>query len=794
MQYDAVMRGKRFIVWLLVGWLLVVSAACSKEGERPEKTKEDQSEPKKPAKDETKGSKKKVYEFSAVDGLVTDSIGRGDIPGAVVLIGQGDEVLYRKAYGDRAVEPRRQRMEMDTVFDLASLTKPIATGTAIAKLAEMGSLKIGDRVSKYLPEFAANGKANVTIEQLLLHVGGMAPANSMRDYANGPEAAVKKILTDPPRHIPGERFAYSDLGYITLGKIVEKVSGMGLDAFVEEYVFDPLGMVNTVYLPPTELRKRCALTEKREGRWMQGEVHDPRAYALGGVAGHAGLFSTADDLSRYAQMILNRGTLGERRVLLAETVNEMIQRREIGNAGGRAYGFDVDSPYSSSRGLRFARRTTITHTGYTGTMMTIDPVNKVYVIFLTNRVHPKDVRGITGLRRALATVAAEIVLSKKDGVLTGIDMLRRTNFRELQESKVGLITNHTGLSREGGRTIDVLRSARGVKLVRLFSPEHGLHGKVDEKVGHAVDRVSRLKVFSLYGDNRRPSDESLKGIDTLVFDIQDVGTRFYTYVTTLAYAMEEAAKRKIKMVVLDRPNPIRGLKSQGPVLDEGMESFIGYKPIPLVHGMTIGELAKMYNEHFGIGCDLQVVKMAGWKRGMWWDETGLTWVNPSPNMRNVNQAVLYPAIGLMEATNLSVGRGTDQPFELFGAPWIDVRRGEHRELAETLAGLKLPGVSFVPIAFTPNASKFVGERCGGVFVVITDRDAMEPAKMGVRIAGALWRLFGDRFEMKKMQRMLSDEKVMWALLNGKVEKDVGEMWKEELKAFEKIRGKYLLYD
>jgi uncharacterized protein YbbC (DUF1343 family) len=374
------------------------------------------------------------------------------------------------------------------------------------------------------------------------------------------------------------------------------------------------------------------------------------------------------------------------------------------------------------------------------------------------------------------------------GVLAGIDVLVRDDFRQLAGRKVGLITNQTGVDRDGRWTAELLSSAPNVELVALFSPEHGLRGVLDRKVADSTDALTGLKVYSLYGETNRPTPEMLEGIDTLVFDIQDIGTRFYTYIATMGYAMEEAARHNIRFVVLDRPNPITGVRVSGPLSDrEGL--LTAYHRIPLVHGMTVGELARMFNAERGINADLEVVRMEGWRRSTWFDETLLLWVNPSPNMRSLTEAALYPAIGLIEACDVSVGRGTDTPFERFGAPWIEPRR-----LAARLDGLGLAGVRFVPFRFTPEASKFKGQECGGVQIILTDRDAFDPLEAGLSIVRELKDLFGDSFDVDHVDRLLFNRAVLDAVKSSTGQTRYAPMWQDEFQDFMARRAKYLLYE
>ena len=374
-------------------------------------------------------------------------------------------------------------------------------------------------------------------------------------------------------------------------------------------------------------------------------------------------------------------------------------------------------------------------------------------------------------------------------VRTGIDVLAADGCAQLAGRKVGLITNHTGRTADGRRTVDVLHTAKDVTLVALFSPEHGWDGVLDEKVGDTTDRATGLRVHSLYGETRVPTDAMLQGVDTLVFDIQDIGCRFYTYVATMRNAMEVAAKKGLRFVVLDRPNPIGGVAMEGPVLGDQQRDFVGAHRVPLRHGMTAGELARMITGEDGLGGDLQIVRCEGWHRADTYDRTGLPWIDPSPNMRRLSQALTYPGIGLLEGTNLSVGRGTDTPFEILGAPWID-----GVALAAALRAAELPGVAFVPVVFTPTASKFRAERCAGVHVLVTDWKAFQPVRTGLHVACALRRLFGEQWDTKKLDWLLKHPPTRDAILAGTPAEAIVATWQQELDLFRLRRKPFLLYE
>jgi uncharacterized protein YbbC (DUF1343 family) len=373
-------------------------------------------------------------------------------------------------------------------------------------------------------------------------------------------------------------------------------------------------------------------------------------------------------------------------------------------------------------------------------------------------------------------------------VLSGIDVLRAGGFEPLRGKRVGLVTNHTGRARDGATTIDLIFQARGVRLVALFSPEHGIRGVLDASVPSATDDKTGLPIHSLYGETRRPTAAMLEGLDAIVIDLQDIGARFYTYVTTMAYVMEEAAKRQLPVIVLDRPNPVDGVRIEGPVLDKSLVGFTGYMPMPIRHGMTLGELAQLFNAENHIGADLTVVPLKHWRRDAWFDETGLPWINPSPNMRNLLQATLYPGVGAFESTNVSVGRGTDTPFQQIGAPWVD-----GVELADALNARRLPGIRFYPVRFTPTANKYTGQECQGVFLIVTDRLALRPVRVGVEIAAMLHKLYGSKFDLAAAERLFGSKEGLARIRAGDDPASIAQSWAAGESRWRLLRNQYLLY-
>ena len=798
--------------------------------------------------------------LNRIDALVEADINDKKLPGSVVLVGHKGKIVFRKAYGNRSLVPTVEKMTIDTIFDLASLTKVVATTTSIMKLVEEGKLRLNDNIGKYIPDIDDPQVKRVTIQQLMTHTSGFAPDFDLKEKWTGRDGMLAALKKEKLRTPPGIRFVYSDINFITLAEIIQRITGDSVADFAATNLFTPLSMHESGFRPftlnelpklsnanvaPTEnIRgQNSYLGSKFEGdeatgnRILRGQVHDPTSFRMGGIAGHAGLFSTANDLARFCQMLLNGGILDGKRILSANTVARMMEPNVVSESGEtRGLGWDINTAFSSNRGELFPLGS-FGHTGFTGTSIWIDRVSQTFVIFLSNRVHPDGKGDVTPLRAKVATVVASAiedtpiekwkqaeaeynaaVAAQIPGfterverannrqltangsqltanirpvvmVLNGIDILERDKFKQLDGMRIGLVTNQTGRDLNGKPTIDVLKEAPNVRLVALFSPEHGIRGELDQaKINDSVDEKTGLPVYSLYGDTRRPKPEQLKDLDAVVYDLQDIGTRFYTYTATLRNVMEEAAKLGKPIFILDRPDPINGLAVEGPIADEDKLSFIAAHTTPVRYGLTIGELGQMMNAERKIGADVRVIKMENWTRSMWFDETGQTWVNPSPNMRSLTEATLYPGIGLLETTNVSVGRGTDTPFEVVGAPYIDGRK-----LAEYLNGRNLAGVRFMPIRFKPNAAVFKDQDLGGVNIIVTDRNTLNSVRTGIEIALALRKLYPNDWQVDKYARLLVNERVLNDVKGSDTPENIEKAWDSNLAAFKTRRSAFLLY-
>jgi SSS family transporter len=836
-----------------------------------------------------------ALDFAPVSTLISEAIAAKKLPGAVVLINHGGRTVFEHAYGNRALEPAVEPMTEDTVFDMASLTKCLVTATAVMQLYERHKLEFDAPVAKYLPEFGANGKQSVTVRELLTHYSGLPPDLDLKDAWGlaAPDRAegLRRAFGSPLVTAPGTHFEYSDINFITLGALVERISGESLDVYAQEHIFAPLKMVHTEYRPiagrsrregstamiaPTAYDDEGTVTTNPDfNKLLRGVVHDPTTRRMGGVAGHAGVFSTAGDVGLFGQALLDRLAGRPSDFPLEQATLELMTRPEqpataesgvtvftpdgqtTKGVAARGFGWDINTAFSRPRGAVFPIGS-FGHTGFTGTSLWMDLSSDTVVVLLANAVHPRGNPPISALRGQVATAAAKALhLDGSDRVIgagateplsdseraqrrkalkaelhgdyscpwngcavtSGVDVLESTHFANLREAasrhgdrlRLGLVTNQTGVDSSGRRTIDILfadapKVVPGLALTTLFSPEHGIFGTKDTtKIGNEVDPATRLPVISLYGakdEQRRPSPEALKNLDAVVIDLQDAGVRFYTYEAVVGYFLEAAARAHIEIIVLDRPNPINGADVQGPVSDVGAESYTDYMPMPVRHGLTLGELALYYNTErrlpgptspnilVPIKAQLTVVAMQGWRRGLYFDETQLPWVNPSPNLRSVRAAVLYPGVGLLETTNISVGRGTDTPFEQIGASFID-----GSQLAAYLTARKIPGVSFTATSFAvaddSNHYPFHGKTVPGVAFTVTDKSALNSPEMGVEVISALHKLYPE-FALSK-ERLIVNVDTTQALNNGDDPRKIAAAWAADLAAFEQRRQPYLLY-
>jgi SSS family transporter len=893
----------------------------------------------------------KTPDFSQISVLINKALFEHRLPGAVVVVGHGGHIVFEHAYGAREIagEPGLdgqplafpEPMTEDTLFDMASLTKCIATTTSILELADQGKINFDDPVAKYLPDFVDSAepdprRAQVTIRMLLTHTSGEGPDVSLKEpwglAAPDKAEGIQMALTTPLKSNPGEVFRYSDINFILLGYIVETLSGQPLDVYAQLHVFRPLSMTDTRYLP---IDKACGLSsyfpvyskppadalKSKQGvslvacdqpdSWMastllpriapeahddegnaqtnpnfntllRGTVHDPTTRRMGGVAGHAGVFSDAHDISLFAQGLLDRlagrpsnfpvkqATLElastpeqpghtTEQLTDANAATQAAMAHEAADPGCcknqdpllaptypavkgqdlRGFGWDIDTAFSKPRGRIFPIGS-FGHTGFTGTSLWMDPGSDTYVILLANAIHPRGNPPISALRGEVATAVAQALelygstaapaaTETTSHVLSGLDSLEANHFSALaavaaqhgQQLRLGILTNQSGLDAHGRRTIDVLatdlpKAVPGGKVVTLFSPEHGIFGEQDStKMNAEVDPTTGLHVTNLYGPHdadKRPTHDELKDLDAVVIDLQDAGVRFYTYETVTGYFVEAAAREKsefhhnLELIVLDRPDLIGGEQVQGPVSDPGLEAYIDYMPEPVREGMTLGELARFFNGSKHLGASITVVPMEHWTRSEYYDQTGLPWVNPSPNLRNMMAAALYPGLGLFDPTNLSVGRGTATPFEIFGAgiPPPDKTTGMQEpawfkaaDVAAALTARQIPGVAFgattTTVAEDSNHYPYHGQTIEAVRMTVTDRRALDAPEMGVEILSVLHRLYPEQFKLEKTLHYVANRATLDAITRGDDPRTIAAAWQLALDRYRAERAAYLLY-
>ncbi len=920
-------------------------------------------------------------DFTPISTLINNAIAAHKIPGAVVVIGHNGKIDFEQAYGARklagepgpfgtAVEP----MTEDTIFDIASLTKVLVTSTAIMQLYELHKLDVDDPVAKYLPDFSVNGKEKVTIRELLTHYSGLPEDIPLKDPwgLTAPDKAegIRRALASSLVATPGTHFEYSDINFITLGALVEKLSGETLDQYAQQHIFSPLGMSSTrfhpfatacglmrhlgatsyLYFLPSQTSTRTVFSGPsrlcEQDSWnvsatantaptahddegtpatnpdfdhlLRGTVHDPATRRMGGVAGDAGVFSTAHDISLFAQALLDKLLHNTGPFPLKQSTLQLMTKPEqpataqpgatIFTPDGqttkgiatRGFGWDINSPFSRPRGEVFPiaeanKPGSFGHTGFTGTSLWIDPTSNTYVILLSNAIHPRGAAPISVLRGEVATAAAHAIecaqpntfcdptkipraatrppsespasrypkasalgLSSPDqekglqplgyalpnstpATLTGIDTLEATRYAALAAAtarhrgnlRLGLLTNQTGLDAMHRRTIDILFSdapkvVPGLSLTTLFSPEHGIFGAADtEHIGNETDPTTHLPVISIYGPHdadKRPKPEDLRNLDAIVIDLQDAGVRFYTYDTLVGYFLEAAADAHIEVIVLDRPNLLGGEKVQGPVSDANLSSYTAYMPLPIRHGLTIGELARYINHEnrrpspispnvfIPLSAQLTVVPMQYWHRSMYFDETGLPWTNPSPNLRSPAASILYPGVELLQFSNVSVGRGTDTPFEHIGACWPPIKSPSKKAppatcapedqldgpaLAAYLNARHIPGVAFTPTHFTvdedSNHYPLHGLTVQGVAISLTDRNLLDSPELGIELISALHHLYPTRFDFAKTSRLIANVNTMQSLADNEDPRKIAAAWSADLAEFLQRRQPYLLY-
>ncbi len=744
---------------------------------------------------------------TSVNGVLKSATRKKRVPGGVALVNWRGEDVFKKSFGSASLSDKRVPMRDNHRFDVASLTKVVATITSVLILEEQGKIGLDDPVSKHLTAFKEADKKTITVRHCLTHTSGLPGFRRYYTEMKGRKAYLKAISSEKLSFAPGSKHGYSDLGFILLGFLVEEVSGETLDSFTRDHIFKPLGMKNTGFRPvgaKAASAKEFAATEfcKWREKLMVGEVHDENAYALGGVAGHAGLFSTADDLSKFGQMLLQKGEWGGGRILSPGSV-ALLNRAQVPDIEPlQGFGWRLCPQEQSDSGFLGSPRS-FGHTGFTGTSLWLDPDNQMVAVLLTNGIHPDRTKGDIGkvrldFHRAITRAMGERVGPR---VKTGLDILEAKKFKPLSGRRVAVVTNQTAINAHGEHLLDLLKEYPAIEVTAIFGPEHGVRGNVEAGAKVEDSAADSIPVYSLYGKNRKPTEEMGETFDLVLYDIQDVGARFYTYIWTLMSMMQFCAETGKPLIVIDRPNPLGGLKVEGPVLDERFASFVGMKPIALRYGLTIGELAVLFNKQGWLGdglkAKLKVIKMKGWGRSMLFPDTGLPWVPPSPNMPSWDTAMVYPGTCMFEGVSWSEGRGLTVPFETVGGPVVDSEK-----LAAELGELGLPGCTFLPVSFTPRSlpgvvsePKHKDKECGGVFIRVDDPETFQPVKTGLAILTTLKNSYPDshKWRTSHFDRLMGTDKVRLSIDAGADPNQISASWEADLKDFNEIREEVMLY-
>jgi len=716
-----------------------------------------------------------------LDALLRDAVQQNLTPSAVLLVMRQGEKIYHNAQGDASLQ---------SIFDLASLTKVVATTTSIAFLIDSNKLTFDTSLKKIFPGVYGRDKQDITIKQLLLHTAGFPPMVWPGKLTDDLPIILRRIQKVKLLAAPGTHYRYSDVGFILLGEIVKAVSGQPLDQFAKNHIFHPLGMCSTQFFPKGMNSPQIVAAWPSEGKI--GEVYDPLAARMGGIAGHAGLFSTAEDLAILGQLLLNRGNFEKKKFLSKNIVNAMLSPRNLPleSDGVRALGWDMSSTHAGCRGR--LSTAAFGHTGYTGTSLWIDPEHQLIVILLTNRTHLKTPPDLTPLRQRIHDViVTHLIRMPSKPVRTGFDQLTATDRTFFDGKKIGLITNRAAVDKSGRWIGEWLLDQPNFTIQSIFVPEHGLSASLDQKIvdQRLLYKKRTISVFSLFGDQRAPSVDSLNGIDLLLFDIPSVGVRFYTYLNTLGRSLEVAAHHKIPFVILDRPNPLGGEQIDGPVAFSDRQTSTNYHPLPIRFGLTMGELALLYNSEKKLGASIKIVRNSGWQRAMQFDAMNLPWRSPSPNIRSWLQALLYTGIGLLESTNLSVGRGTKTPFQWIGAPWLN-----SQSLSLAMNQANLAGVYFIPETNTPTATLFRKELCQGIRIIVTDPKKIDPIKIAISIMLWIRKHHVTDWNTDELYRLFHHPPTVQAILNGDSIENIVALWQAGLAQFQRVRTQYLLYE
>jgi len=712
-----------------------------------------------------------------------DAVKASHAPGGVACVGERDKILFCGAYGLRQAMPRPEPAEPGTLYDLASLTKVVATTTAVLMLRDDGKLDLDQPVAEILPVPAFR---HFTVRHCLTHTTGLDPGIPYFREVSSINEVLQRVSLDSISALPGARRLYSDLGFIILGKIVELAAGDSLDAFCCRRIFTPLGMTRTRFRPPAEWAANCAATEncRWRGCVMRGAVHDETAWAVGGVAGHAGLFSCAEDLALFCR------ALYDRRLLPEKTVAEMSALGQVPLYPWQGLGWKIDPWSCGSEGF-LPSRSAIGHTGWTGTSIWLDLQTGLFSILLGNTCHPsRDNRNNLEFRSRFHAPVARFLFQTSTNTHTGLDRLTWSGFDEVRGKRLAVLTNSAAVDQLGRPLLDVLRLSSDTQVKYIYTPEHGLQASVE--AGECVaSQNGPVPVISLYGDQPRPDLNQLRDIDLFVVDLPDVGSRYYTYMATMLRCLQACAAARKPVLVLDRPNPLGGVVLEGPIArDFGKD--VCCAPIPARHGMTLGELALFFRDRLLRAQKPQVIvsELDAWPRERIFAECGLPWVAPSPNMPTPETALAYAGTCLFEGVNMNEGRGTDTPFLLAGAPWLDAEAVAGAILEDERPGCRLEPVRYTPVPIPGKASKpmFQNDPCAGIRIVIEDAPRVRSFTLAVALLSAIRRHHtGDLEFTPHFDALAGTSDLRQRILHGEPALRIVARYEKELKQFNAAR-------
>ena len=691
-----------------------------------------------------------------------EAVRKAEAPGAVALVGRGDEILFEGAAGLRQRPPTSLPASTDTLYDLASLTKVICTLSVVMQLRAEGKLRLDQPMGDFVP---LDWGKQVSIRQVLTHTAGLPPLlPGLRDRVHSLAEGVAEIAKVELRSEPGTRRVYSDLGFITLAQIVELIERDTFDAVCAKRIFKPLGLTRMGFKPSDDWKKNCAATEACPWRKkvMVGEVHDENAWAMGGVSGHAGLFGTAGEVGKFCAAYLAG------KVLPKEVIDEIATLKHVPFYPWQAIGWKID-PWDMGLEGHLASRNAIGHTGWTGTSLWMDRDSGIYAVLLSNTCHPsREARDNRTLRQVFHRAVNAQLYPTRANVHTGLDAILWNEYDNVKNKRTGLLTHLAAVDQLGRDSMEVFGLRPEQMPRRIFTPEHGLRGAA-EAGEHVSGERAATEVVSLYGEQKAPTPAQLADIDLFVVNLQDIGARYYTYLATMKGCLEACARAKKPVLVLDRPNPLGGEVLEGP-FPEHTDSLVCAAKVPIRHGMSMGELAMFLKEAGALkDLDLQVVEMDGWRPGLPWEALGLPWVPPSPNIPTPETALVYVGMCLFEGVNLNEGRGTETPFYVCGAPWVDPEKVLARVPAALQSGARLEAVEYTPRSIPGKAAKPVhmDAACRGIKLTVTDAGALRSFGLACGLLRALHEAHPGKLEFNKHFDVLAGGPELRKLVTGK---------------------------